>query len=352
MKTIEGKAGIKAKIVCDSVSSVSGTRLTTFEVEYPRIIHSELMTHRMLSRNAASSRAIPFAKMKEQLTGRPVRFGEANKGMQDKGEDFNNLIEIETLDGELKYFNSAEVWNMAKDEAVFWADAFYEAGFAKQVFNRLTEPFQMMKTIITATEWDNFFWLRNHEAADPTIAELARCVYEVREQSNPQVLKPGEWHLPYVYTDYADIGNGVQQFYFIDATNCMGDNIPLEDAIKVSCARCAAVSFRNIDYGVEKSREVYERLVEDDRKHASAFEHTATPMQEGYQAMLCIDIDERSVKKERDFVNSVNISFLPSTWEEGVTHVDREGKLWSGNFKGFIQYRKLIPGENYTKEVV
>jgi len=83
-RTIEGKSNIKATVICDSISE-QGKRITTFELEYPRIIHSELMTHRMLSRNAASSRAIPFKAMVENLNGKPVRFGAANKGMQDKG---------------------------------------------------------------------------------------------------------------------------------------------------------------------------------------------------------------------------------------------------------------------------
>ena len=86
MTKVKGKANIVARVVCDSISH-DGVRLTTFECEYPRIIHSELMAHRMLSRNAASSRAIPFEKMLQQLDGKPVRFGAANKGMQDTGEE-------------------------------------------------------------------------------------------------------------------------------------------------------------------------------------------------------------------------------------------------------------------------
>jgi hypothetical protein len=271
----------------------------------------------MLSKNSASSRAIPFAKMKEQLTGRPVRFGQANPGMQDKGEDFDGLIEVETVDGRFGCFTAKQVWEMAKADALYYSEALYNAGFHKQVYNRLTEPFQMMKTVITATEWNNFFWLRNHGAADPTIAELARCMFEAREKSTPQLLKPGEWHLPYVVCgrDFDDT------MKYTAGTGEPDDDSPhltLEDAIKVSCARCAAVSFRNIDYGVEKSREVYERLVGDDRKHASAFEHTATPIPEG----ATLDTP-------------------------GVTSMHKKMGLMSGNLRGWIQYRQLIDGNTF-----
>jgi thymidylate synthase ThyX len=85
---------VSARVVLASRVEWLPTQITTMELEYPRIIHSEFMTHRMFSRNAASSRAIPFYKMKEQLEARPVRFGQANKGMQDKGEDYDGRVNV------------------------------------------------------------------------------------------------------------------------------------------------------------------------------------------------------------------------------------------------------------------
>lgn len=325
MIKVEGKCGISATIVCDSVSE-AGVRLTTMEIQYPRLILSELNTHRMLSKNSASSRAIPFAKMQEQLTGRPVRFGAAKAGMQDGG-DCNALILCETFEGDEYTLTPERYWECAKNDAVIAAEAYYNAGYAKQVFNRLTEPFQMMKTVISGTEWANFFFLRNDSAADPTIAELARCMQEAREQSVPQLLKAGEYHLPYVTVDYADIGKGRQQLYFLDTEYSLCDNISLEDAIKVSCARSAAVSYRNTDYGLEKCKEVYERLVNAGKLHGSALEHCATP--------FCgFDGDVQYYTKE--------------LWPVGITHEDRNGDIWSGNFRSWIQYRKTIPNENHT----
>jgi hypothetical protein len=337
MIVVEGKFGIKATILADSTNA-QGNRFITFEIEYPRLILAEINTHRMLSKNSFSSRAVPFNKMVEQLTGRPVRFGANQAGMQDKGEDFDALIEGEEFNPAFNCttyaYTPVQAWDAAKGEAVTWAKAFYKAGLHKQVYNRLVEPFQMMKTVISGTEWENFFWLRDHVAADPTLAELARVMREAKDASTPQELAPGEWHLPYVDTYlYCDGSPGV--WYGIYDENEQIVEISLEDAIKVSCARCAAVSYRNEGYGLEKSLEVYDRLVGSDRKHASAFEHCATPMPEEYLP--------------RNTLSSIalNVPHDSSTWQKGITHADRKGQLWSGNLKGFIQYRKLIPGENY-----
>lgn len=326
MTKFEGKCGVSAKVICDSISE-SGVRLLTFEITYPRIILSEINTHRMLSKNSASSRAIPFKKMQENLAGRPVRFGQANPGMQDKGTSFDGIVKGRTT-GFGKFiieYTAEEAWEAAKKDAVFWSNAFYEAGFHKQVYNRLTEAHQMMKTVVSGTELQNWYWLRDDGAADPSIAELARCMREAQDVSVPKLLLASEYHLPYV--DFEVLADGGLSYYI---TNDGGSNefLSTEDAIKVSCARAAAVSFRNTDYGLEKCKQVYERLVGDQRIHASALEHQATPMQ----------------PKSSEF--HINKDCFAGSWEDGVSHADREGQLWSGNFRGFIQHRKLIPGEN------
>lgn len=287
----------------------------------------EVMTHRVLSRNAASSRAIPFEKMLKQLNGRPVRFGAANKGMQDKGNDFDAKIELDD-----NYYSAIEAWDYARREAMATAADFFRAGYHKQVYNRLVEPFQMMKTVVTATEWNNFFHLRLDGAADPTIHELARCMKEARDSSKPQELQAGEWHLPYVCTTVNEY-TLLQEFW---ADNYDGKILSAEEAIKVSAARCAAVSFRNEDYGLEKCLEVYERLVGDERVHASALEHQATPM-EGMEFTYGDHAEPKC-----------NVPSKGATWQEGVTHSGRFGDLYSGNFKGWIQHRQTVP--NSTKE--
>lgn len=340
MIEIKGKANIIARVIADSISE-QGNRLTTWEVEYPRLIHAELMTHRMFSRNAASSRAIPFAKMLEQLKGRPVRFGANQAGMQDKGEDYTAPISMDVyIEGEgwsVDNYETGEAWERSRDFAVACAGAFAKAGYHKQITGRLTEPFQMMKTIISATEVDNFFWLRDDDAADPSIAELAHCMKQAYDESVPELLKAGEYHLPYIDIWYDKVA-GLRGH----SINVNGEpkTISRDDAIKVSCARCAAVSYRNEGYGVEKSVDVFNKLLGSDKKHASAFEHVATPMLKKYTVLY-----QDSAGGE--YANDPESS---RTWQDGVSHVDRESNLWSGNFKGWVQYRKTIPGENYVAQ--
>lgn len=321
MITISGKNGITAKILAHSISA-AGKEMVTWEIEYPRLILAELNTHRQLSRNSYSSRAVPFMKMLEQLDGEPVRFGANQAGMQDKGEDFDALVDIgPTMHiGHPFTVNPQTAWLRAKEMAISIAKAFFDAGYHKQVYNRLLESFQMQKTVLSATEVDNFFWLRDDDAADPTIRELARVMREAKDGSTAARLQPGDWHLPYIECFAGE-------YALSDEDYTDGKFISLEDAIKVSCARCAAVSYRNEGYDLAKSLEVYDRLVGSERKHASAFEHQATPM-------LYNDCTEL-------------VDMHPMTWEAGVTHMDRSRKLWSGNLQGWIQYRKLIPGECY-----
>lgn len=355
MITVQGLYGISATVLKHSISP-QGVEFITYEIEYPRMVLAELNTHGMLVRNSGSSRAIPFAKMVEQLRARPVRFGAANKGMQDKGFDHQAMVAIpeylrvpmacwlmemgstlrpvdfENEKGDL-LLTGEWAWEFHKYLSLSIASAFNDAGYHKQVYNRLPEAHQMQKTVISGTEWNNFMWLRDHGAADPTIAELARVIKVARSKSKPYALKSGEWHLPYVNTIHK--ADGTFLYYIMDADDWEAIYLSLDDAIKVSAARCAAVSFRNEDYGVEKCREVFARLVGEDRKHASAFQHQGTPMAPKTTALRG---DE-----EVSLVNDPDDRF---TWEPGVSHVDRDGQLWSAQLRGWVMHRKLIDGEN------
>jgi hypothetical protein len=314
--------GISAKILCDSINT-NGGRFTTFEVEFPRWILSEYNTHRQFSRNAASTRAIPILRQLELISSSPAMpsfYGKNQAGMSAKEEldEVSKLKCISIID-EMRIFCSEKVKELN------------EIGLHKQHAGRYVEAWQTVKGVVSSTEWDNWYWLRNDGQAQPEIAELARKMKEVYDSSVPQLLKAGEWHLPYVdcYV-YPDGRNGV--FYGImDGYSVV--ELTLEQAIKVSCARCAAVSYRSVDYGLEKCLELYERLVGSDKLHASALEHCATPMND-YEF-------ERGV-------SVMNVPNMSSTWQEGISHVDREGDLWSGNLKGWVQYRKTIKGECYN----
>ena len=301
-----GKGGISAKIVADSINS-NGNRITTYELEYHRYIHGEVMTHRLFSRNAMSSRAVPVAKMIEQSNTVPIHFGKNQAGMQ---ADF----EHEDIEA------GKEFWEEAKHNAIETAANLTALGFHKQVVNRLLEPFQMMKIVLTATEFENFFWLRCDKDAQPEIQELAHLMFECREESEPELLKAGEWHTPYVEHFRASDGDALLEYHVANVA------VTAEEAIAISSSCCAQVSYRNIDNSFEKAMKVYERLgVGSNKIHASPFEHVAKP----------VEFFEEPHPADEYFM------------QDGVTHVDRYSNPWSGNFKGWVQHRQLL--DNHTK---
>lgn len=319
---VEGKGNISAEIVADSVSP-EGKRITTYALEYPRFIHSEFMTHRMFSRNAASSRAIPVAKvieLVENSPAMPIHWGKNQAGMQAKEE----------LVGEEKEIVQ-NYWELASENSVVVAELMGENGAHKQIVNRILEPFQMIRVVCTATEYDNFFYLRYHADAQPEISELARVMWEARELSQPELLQPGEWHVPFVHTERH--GGTGERLYFLpnEGGNVLWENsITLEEALKVSASCSAQVSYRKADTSLEKALDIYNKLVTMKPVHASPFEHCATP------------IDYREYDSYSD----------GEDWPAGITHKDRAGYPWSGNLKGWIQHRQLIPDNvcwNYEK---
>lgn len=327
-----------AKAIAHSKSVITGKEVITFELEFPRIVLAEFNTHSALSKNSSSSRAIPVAKILEQVRNNPampVRFGAANKGMQDAGEHAG----IVTFTDEFgPWSGSAEdAWHYAAMDAAQWAERFYEAGYAKQICNRLIEPFQTMKVVMTATELNNFIWLRDHPAADPTIEALAKAIKESKETSVPVELQPGEWHTPYY-------GNGSWKEGF----DYDYQGVSLQEALAISASCCAQASFRTLDDSLEKAYSVVDKLnlkgENDEPVHASPTEHQCTPIAESEPELKFQTFDPSfDAFVPKMIVGKVNVKSKPETWEEGITHMDRDGTMCSGNLKGFIQYRQLIP---------
>lgn len=280
---------IKAEIVCDSVAS-SGVRLTTFVLTYPRFIHSEFMTHRVFSRNASSSRAIPVKKQIEMIEAEPavpIAFRKNQKGMQ-AGELLDNQEE------------AVKLWLEGRDRAVEIAKKLADLEVHKQYANRVLEPYAHITVVVTATDWDNFFALRCHEAAQPEIHALADLMYEAYVSSLPVFLSDGQWHLPFVKN--AEL-NKLDWHQAPD----LDQFLRTEDVQKMSVARCARVSYLNHDKTeptLDQDRDLYERLVGNAPLHASPAEH---------QAMAVGDPNVRS-----------------------------------GNFRGWIQYRKTLKNENVS----
>lgn len=250
----------EAKMIEDSISS-AGVRLITMQLKYPRFIHSEMMTHRVFSRNASSSRAIPVEKMISQVRNSPatpVHWGANQKGMQARQE-----LEADGL------LIAQRLWREAAFKAAGIAEQMALLGLHKQVANRILEPFQWMHVIVTATEWDNFFELRDHEDAEPNIRLLAQLIETARTESTPQLRASGnmyasQWHLPYV--------TPAERHAF---------NINPTYLAKISAARCARVSYLTHDGKTPdpvKDLELYDRLVGSRPLHASPVEHQAYPM--------------------------------------------------------------------------
>lgn len=307
-------SNIKAKVVADSISSISGDRITTLEVEYPRFIHSEVMTHRMLSKNCSSSRAIPVDKIMEQIEENmalPIYFGKKKGGMQaDEEIDFPDLAK--------KFWVSCGRGAIA-DSKVMDTDFFLH----KQISNRITEPYQMIKVLITGTEWDNFFNLRIHPTAQPEIAMLAYKIYVAMQESKPKKLESGDWHLPYI--DVVNIDGKLQYFSRNDGEI---QRIDLETAIKVSASCSAQTSYRKSDQSISKAERVFDLLIHSDVIHASPFEHVATPIS-------ATKVIENSVFE----TISLNLPSDVKSWEKGITHTDKNGDFWCGNLKGWNSYR-------------
>ena len=287
---VEGKGGIKVQVIADSISP-EDIRITTLHCTYPRFIHSQVMTHRMFSRNARSSRAVPVTRLIEEVKehpATPIYMGENKRGMQSGKE----------LD-EREIVFCYEEWYEASKDACFHADYFDEVGLHKQIANRVLEPFLFIDTLITSTEWDNFFNLRLHEDAQPEIQELARCMKKAMDFNCPTQLDYEDWHLPYI----TETETGVS----------------FNDLLLISAARCARISYKPFDGSSDpyKDLELARRLVAS--RHMSPFEHQARA-----------------------------IAPLHRKYIQGMTHIDRNNNAWSNNFRGWVQYRAILENENET----
>lgn len=241
----------EAKIIEDSI--FEGSRLTTFQLKYPRFIHSEFMTHRVFSRNASSSRAIPVAKMIEMVRkdpAMPIHWGKNQSGMQAKEE----------LVGESLVYTQRK-WLAAAEIASDIAECMMGEGAHKQIVNRILEPFQWISVVCTATDFDNFFELRCHEDAQPEIKYLADMMKKAMKEHEPKELEFDEYHLPYVLPEEREA-------------------FPVRDLVKFSVARCARVSYLTHDGAnpsAEKDLALYNQLVGSRPLHASPAEHQARP---------------------------------------------------------------------------
>jgi hypothetical protein len=283
---------IRAKILADSVNP-AGQRITTFLITYPRMVLAEINTHRMLSRNSASSRAIPIHRMLRDILrepARPVSWGQNGKGMQAKAE----LPRCKQLVANL-------LWTLACWCACGFSWLLSRVGVHKQLANRVTEPWAHMTTVVTATEWGNFFSLRCHKDAQPEFQELAYAMLAEYLASEPRRLQWGEWHIPFGDAYLGEPG------------------LSLACLLKIATARCARTSYLNFTGDIEhaKDYQLHDDLLANG--HMSPFEHAA----------CAYDVDD-------------GLGRPPEV----------DGRLLlpqgCGNYRGFAPYRKFLPNENRT----
>lgn len=241
--------------------SIAGSRLTTFVVTYPRIIHAEVMTHRVFARNAASSRAIPVRKLIQSVVDDPYVPGEW--GSNKKGMQAGDVL----TDG---YAASAEAtWLIARDAAVTYAKDLAGLGVHKQLANRLLEPFQWYTVVITATEWSNFFNLRCHEDAHPEIQRLATEMREQYRNNLPSAATLDKQHLPFVSAQEREL-------------------YTTENLALISSARCARVSYLTHDGKRDVSADLALATRLLSAGHMSPFEHTAIPNTKPWVFVGCL----------------------------------------------------------------
>lgn len=333
------------EILADSLSP-QGHRLTTFKVTYPRIVHAEMCRHRILSRNTASSRAIPFAKMVKDVEENPfipIAWQKTHKGMQ--GSEY--ITDADDL------YNISHEYKCGVKDAILVAKSLNELGVTKQLCNRLLEPFMWTTEIISGTEWENLFSLRcpqyeynnelyrskkdlinsytfdegfeedlkyinsltniewlaiNTSQADIHIQTIAEMMWDAYNESSPKRLQPEEWHIP-------DLGHEwdlVQMSKLPIILNPEDTSVNLLK-VRIATAHCAKISYDNFGTKVnyEADIKLHDRLLES--KHFSPFEHCAKAMS-----------DEEYYLDDR-----------------GVGLSDKLAG-WCRNFRGFIQYRDLI----------
>lgn len=285
-----------ARVLKDTVSP-RDIRLTTLEVTFPRIILAEFNTHRVFSRNSASSRAIPVEKMLKRVDEDPfipIYWGKNQRGMQADQEVSAEEAAVATRE-----------WLRARDLAAQQAKSLLDLGIHKQITNRLLEPFLWQTVIVTATDWDNWEALRRHSEAQPEIRRAADLMSEARNNSTPIPLYYGEWHLP-LTPELDDL------FAKREYGNC--EWLDWQFWKKVSSGRCARVSHLTHDGKRDLDADIAlgDRLCNSG--HMSPFEHIARPF---------------------------------STQEED--QATRNESWYRGNFRGFLQYRKELPfEENYA----
>jgi len=298
-------------VLLDSVNPW-GDRLTTFILRYPRFIHSEMMTHRALSRNAASSRAIPTHRMIANLRERgavPEFWGSTKPGMQSGDQLEGESLEV-----------CKQVWETAKKKAINASEVLVDRGLHKSLANRIIEPWVPYTAMFSGTDWVHFFRLRAHPQAQPEFQVLAYRMLNAYLKSVPQELPWGGWHIPF--------------------GDRMDPEWSLERRLQVAVARCARTSYETFDgeINLDKDLALYNSLMTEDPMHASPAEHVARA-----EKHLWLQGNDTEIDVAQMYHDGVpdGSRIIPIPYTRYLVH--------QGNYLGFTQYRKLQPREHVAR---
>lgn len=339
-KTNKPVMSYKCSIPADSENTF-GSRLTTFLVTFPRFVLAELNTHRMFSRNSASSRAIPFKKNKKAVKSNPfipLQWMKDHSGMQ--GTHY--------ITKPFPAWLLRNLWLLGMHLAVFIATMLNKVGLSKQICNRIIEPWMWHTALITASEYENFFALRANEQAEIHIQKLAYMMMEAYNTSTPRQLNEGEWHIPFVDNiDPKKLKAIVYGSEFLHDDTYKNASW-LDFVVMVSTAMCARTSY--VVVGEEDKPQNY---LNDIKLHArlassghwSPFEHIAKPMNNeewfSFSRTVLLTIED-SVEWVKGGTGRKLMRLVINS-ENNVTGIEPG---WCGNFQGFVQYRKFFKNEN------
>lgn len=364
---------ISAQIIADSVNT-QGDRITTYILTFPRFILAELNTHRMFSRNSASSRAIPFDRMVKTVKEDPfipIAWQKDHKGMQGTEYFTDETFETVYPKENILYTDAfKDDWLLARDQAITRASNLNSAGLTKQLCNRLLEPFMWHTCLLTTTDFENFFkqrcpeyevgWYpesRSPEALEPTMSgfrskidaikgtegecndwteamwrdsnlaqaeihmqALAEAMWDAMNESTPKLLQPKEWHLPFGdKINEQEILNNWDQYTY-------ADNMAIAETMslikrRVATARCARISYMTFDSEIDYKKDLKLHNDLQDNGHMSPFEHCARAM---------------TLAEYETFIKG------KLSLNEFLIEVDKKHAGWCNNFKGFIPYRYII----------
>lgn len=267
-------------------------RITTMVMRFPRCILPEVNTHRVFSRNSASSRARSFKTTLEPIMedayvplftrnqkgmgggwvngktyltasrywmydrdyaiASTLRLLLGDKFIQDKvgvmNWDANYTYMIvhnwrELIDDYMEHYKADDV------------DEYDMPSIHKQNANRLLEPFMWHEALVTSTYWKNFLDLRISDGAQPEIKALAVLVRAVLHEHVPT---PSWVHLPFGDPDALPLDDWGKT----------------SDALLAAASECARISYKDRSSMKNNDNSALGRKLLE-QKHMSPFEHIA-----------------------------------------------------------------------------